>query len=159
MSGGQIFSLIMVVAFIFGAFYLRSYILKRVTGQNWSSRFGNRNIVVLESFAIARDKSFNLIKVKDKIYFVAVTNESATLIDTLDATAFLEAEDDDASEQPGSEKSKINKRMANLMTSDSVYARMTRGLAGFFTKKMGKSDDFAEALKQAEQTKIEEEKE
>jgi flagellar biogenesis protein FliO len=145
MQAGQIFSLIVLVAFIFGLFYLRSYVLKKASGQNWG-RLGTRNIVILERFAIAKDKMFCLAEVGGKVYFVVFTNQSATLIDTIKAAEFYE-----------SAAVPIDKNSADsgffkgnpLTTGDTLYARMTRGLARFIAKKTGREATFEEQLARA----------
>ncbi|MDR3277749.1 MAG: flagellar biosynthetic protein FliO [Oscillospiraceae bacterium] len=47
-----------------------------------------RNIKLRDRFALSKDKSFCLVEVKGKVYFVAVTNQSMTLLDTLEGEAF-----------------------------------------------------------------------
>ena len=154
MPAGQIFSLILVVAFIFGAFYLRAYILKRASGQNWG-RLGTKNIIILERFAIAKDKIFCLTEVAGKVYFVIFTDHNVTLIDSYDAAAFSEAaavsldkNTDDASTKPGT--------LVKIPTGNSFYARMTRSLARFIAAKTGREADFeaqlAAAIKKSEGT-------
>ena len=152
MPAGQIFSLIMVVAFIFGAFYLRAYILKRASGQNWG-RLGTRNIVILERFAIAKDKVFCLAEVAGKVYFVIFTDHNVTLIDSYDAAAFSEAAAvrlDKDSDGAGA----VPVNLVKIPTGNSVYARMTRSLARFIAAKTGREADFeaqlAAAIKKSE---------
>jgi flagellar biogenesis protein FliO len=144
MPAGQMISLIIVVAFIFFAFWLRSFILKRVSGQS-RGRFG-RNVSVLENFAIARDKSFCLIEVAGKVYLVAFTSHTVTLLDTLDAAEFSES-------AAQFQDKNINSRgfsgpmSSKMPTGNSLYARMTRSLARFLAHRMGREDEFEAQFK------------
>ena len=137
MQAGQVVSLIIVVAFIFGAFYVRHYILRKMSGHG-SIRAKNKNIAVLDSFAISRDKSFVLVEVAGKVYVVAMTNQSATLLDTLDSAVLAQAaaESRDASTP--------EKRVAKWPKGNSLYARMTRSLARFIAARMGRTLVFEE---------------
>ena len=154
MPPGQIFSLILVVAFIFGAFYLRAYILKRASGQNWG-RLGTRNIIILERFAIAKDKVFCLAEVAGKVYFVIFTDHNVTLIDSYDAAAFSEAAAVSLNKN-SSETSAQSVSLVKIPTGNSWYARMTRSLARFIAVKTGREADFeaqlAAAIKKSEGT-------
>jgi flagellar biogenesis protein FliO len=144
MPPGSIISLILIVVFIFGLFYLRAYILKKASGQSWG-RLGTKNIVVLERFAIAKDKTFCLTEVGGKVYFVIFTNNTVTLIDSYDAAAFTEAaavQFDKYNSAAGSTPGTILK----IPTGNSPYARATRSLARFIAAKTGRSASFEEQL-------------
>ena len=144
MPPGQIFSLIVVVLFIFGLFYLRAYILKKASGRSWG-RLGTKNIIILEQFAIARDKTFCLVEVAGKVYLVALTNHTATLLDTYDAADIEEA----AAMRLDKNNTETSNRWEGIPTGNSPYARMTRRLARFFAARMGKSDEFKKQLAKA----------
>ena len=75
---------------VFGAYYVTYYVGLKASGRE-RSRQRNRNINMLDRFAISKDKSFCLIEIAGKIYVIGVTNQSMTLIDTLDAVEFAEA--------------------------------------------------------------------
>jgi len=144
MPAGQIFSLILVVAFIFGAFYLRAYILKKASGQSWG-RLGTKNIIILERFAIAKDKIFCLAEVAGKVYFVIFTDHNVTLVDSYDAAAFSEA----AAASLDKDTSSVNSGQINpvkIPAGNSLYARMTRSLARFIAAKTGREADFEAQL-------------
>ena len=153
MPAGQIISLIVIVIFIFGLFYLRAYILKRASGQNWG-RLGTKNIIILERFAIAKDKTFCLTEVGGKVYFVIFTNNTVTLVDSYDAAVFSQVAEN--------QREKYNIQSTNtgtlmkIPTGNSLYARMTRSLARFIAAKTGREDDFeaqlAAAIKDSEKT-------
>ena len=134
MQAGQVVSLVIVVAFIFGAFYLRHYILRRMSGHG-SVGARNKNIAIVDRFAISRDKSFVLVEIAGKVYVVAMTNQSATLLDTLDAAAFSEAA---AASRERNTPAK-NVVIAKGPKGNSLYARMTRSLTRFLAARMGKT--------------------
>ena len=128
----QVVSLILVVVIIFGAFYIRHLILRRVSGHGKTRNiFKNRNIAVIDRFSIAKDKSFCLVEVAGNIYFVAMTNNAITLLDKLDSDAFAKA----------SEETRDTGAM-KIPVGNSLKDRMTRGLAVFIAKRMGRTLEF-----------------
>ena len=132
MPPGQIFSVIVVVVFILGAFYARHIILQKVSGHSSSrGRFKNRNITIIDRFAISKDNSFCLVEVTGKVYFVAMTNQSITLLDTFEAAAFAETDEESR-----------NTTVIKVPADDTLKNRMTRSLAGFMAKRMGKTLKF-----------------
>jgi flagellar biogenesis protein FliO len=122
------FSLAGVVIVIIGAYYATYYIGLKASGKS-RGKFRNKNINVIDRFSISRDKSFCLVEISGKVYVVGITNQSMTLLDTLDAAAFTEAaaERRDTASLPvvqdGSFKGKLTYRMAAFMA-----ARMGRTL-------------------------------
>ena len=84
-------SLIGIVIILIAAYYATYYIGKVASGRT-NSRVGNSNrrINLLERFAISKDKSFCIVEIAGKIYFIGITNQSMTLLDTLDADEFAE---------------------------------------------------------------------
>ena len=142
MPAGTIFSLIMVVVFIFGLFYLRAYILKKASGRNWG-RLGTKNIIIHERFAIDRDKTFCLAEVSGKIYFIVFAGNSVTLLDSYDAAAFSEAaavplDRDTVNSNPGT--------LVKIPVGNSFYARTTRSLARFIAARAGREEEFEKQL-------------
>ena len=135
MQAGQVVSLIIVVAFIFGAFYARHYILRRMSGHG-TVRARNKSIAILDSFAISRDKSFVVLEIAGRVYIVAMTNQSATLLDALDAAAFSKA----AAESR--DRNAQEKKPVKVPAGNSLYARMTRSLARFMAARMGRTLEF-----------------
>jgi len=79
-----------LIAIIFAAYYVTYYIGLKASGQS-KGRLRNKNINVIDRFAVSRDKSFYLVEIAGKVYVVGVTNQTMTLLDTLDAAAFPEA--------------------------------------------------------------------
>jgi flagellar biogenesis protein FliO len=82
------FSIVGIVVIIVGAYYATYYIGKKAQG---TSRGRNRNIALLDRFAISRDKSFCIVQIAGKIYIVGVTNQTMTLLDSMDAEDFSKA--------------------------------------------------------------------
>ena len=89
-------SLVGIVVIIAGAYYTTYYIGLKGSGQSSginraAGRGRVRNIVLLERFAISKDKSFCIVEIAGKIYVIGVTNQAMTVIDTIDALEFAEA--------------------------------------------------------------------
>ena len=84
------FSLVCIVIVIIGAYYATYYIGIKASGQS-RGRFRNKNINIVDRFAISRDKSFYIVEIAQKVYVIGVTNQAMTLFDTIDAAAFNEA--------------------------------------------------------------------
>ena len=82
-----ILALIGVVLIIFAAPYATYYIGNKASGQS-RRRLVGRNIKLLEQFAISKDKSFCIVEIAGKVYIVAVTNQSMTLLDTIEAFSY-----------------------------------------------------------------------
>ncbi|MDR1588971.1 MAG: flagellar biosynthetic protein FliO [Oscillospiraceae bacterium] len=51
-----------------------------------------RDIKILDRFSLSKDKAFYLARVKGKVYFIVVTNQSAALLDTFDGSEFESGE-------------------------------------------------------------------
>jgi len=145
-----ILSIIGIVIIMFACYYVTYYVGMKASGQ---SRTGvrNKNIVMLDRYAIARDKQFCIVSIAGKVYIVGVTNHTMTLLDTLDAESFAEQTDKDVDETPWN------------MTPVGQYGnRLTRRLVAFVAEKTGKTrqnkeknvysakPDFADNLKEAE---------
>ena len=75
------------VVILFGAYYVTYYIGMKASGQTRAG-LRNRNIRLVDRYAISRDKQFCVIEIAGKVYIVGMTNQSMTLLDTLDAAAF-----------------------------------------------------------------------
>ena len=117
-------SLVGIVVVMFGAYYVTYYIGVKSSGM---SRGKNRNINMLDRFAFARDKSFCVVEIAGKVYIVGVTNQSMTLLDTIDAEAFARYADEHSAAgqwQPASGK---------------PLDAMSKGLASFLANMTGKS--------------------
>ena len=96
------FSLAGIVIVIIGAYYLTYYLGAKTSGQS-RVRIRNRNIALLDRFSISKDKSFCLIEIAGKVYIVGVTNQSMTLLDTIDAEEYaLTVEKNNAAARPAS---------------------------------------------------------
>jgi len=140
------------IVILFGAYYVTYFIGMKASGQTRAG-LRNRNINLIDRYAIARDKQFCIIEIAGKVYIVGVTNHTMALLDTLDAAAFAElTEKDDENETPW-----------NLTPVGQYGNKLTRKVVAFIAEKTGKTKqtskvkktgepDFAESLKNAERT-------
>lgn len=83
------------VIVVFGAYYVTYYIGVKASGRS-RTRIRNRNINMLDRFAISKDKSFCAVEIAGKVYIVGITNQSMTLLDTLSSEEYAEAAADNA---------------------------------------------------------------
>ena len=148
-------SFVGIIVVIFGAYYVTKFIGTKASGQSRRrNRSGNRSIIMLERFAISKDKSFCIVEIAGKAYIIGVTSQSMSLLDTLDAEAYAEY-------------------MAESGTKDAWQAvpggafggKLVNDLASFIAKKMGKTHDlpgnegmestgFAASMKTARESSI-----
>ncbi|MDR0490933.1 MAG: flagellar biosynthetic protein FliO [Oscillospiraceae bacterium] len=120
-------SIIGIVVIIVGAYYV-TYFIGVKSSRIGRSRNRNRNIRLLDRFSISKDKSFCIVEIAGKVYVIGVTNQSMTLLDTLDPEALADA----APEQ--------GKTVAWRTASGGGYIdRMTKKLAAFLAQRMGKT--------------------
>jgi len=135
------------IVILFGAYYVTYYVGMKATGQ---TRVGmrNRNINMIDRYAIARDKQFCIIEIADKVYVIGITNHTMTLLDTIDAAVFAElTKNNDDSMTPWG------------MTPVGQYGnKLTRKVVEFIATKTGKMQqyknksgetDFAESMEEA----------
>jgi len=127
------FSLIGVVLVIIACYYVTYYISAKASGQS-RGRLRNKNINIIDRFAITRDKSFCIVEIAGKVYIVGVTNQSMTLLDTLDAAAFTEA----AAERRDTV-------MKQTMSGGRLKDRLTYRLAAFMAARMGRTLDYGDS--------------
>ena len=85
--------IISTIVILFGAYYVTYYVGMKASGQTRAG-LRNRNIKVLDRYAIARDKQFCVIEIAGKVYIIGITNQSMTLLDTLEAAAFAKLTED-----------------------------------------------------------------
>ena len=86
MPGGQVALFVIgTVLIIFAAYYATSYIGK--LGMRMTGKKSGRQIVLRERFALSKDKSFCIVEICGKTYIVGITNQSMTVLDTLDGAA------------------------------------------------------------------------
>jgi len=127
LSPGQVIgTFVGLIAIIVAAYYVTYYIGLKASGQS-RGRLRNKNINIIDRFSISKDKSFCLVEINGKVYVVGITNQSMTLLDTLDAAAFSEA----AAEHN-------DKLLWQAAPGGRFTGPMTRKLAGFMAKKMGR---------------------
>jgi len=138
-----------MVVILFGAYYVTYYVGLKASGQTRSG-MKNRNIALLDRYAVARDKQFCIIKVAGKVYLVGMTNNTMTLLDTIDAATFSELTENNDEPVPWN------------MTPVGQYGnKLTQKVVAFIAEKTGKiqpqteskktSDDFSENLRKAQQ--------
>jgi len=118
-------SLVGIIIVIIAAYYTTWFISVKASGQS-RVKHRNKNINLLDRFAITKDKSFCLVEIAGKVYVIGITNQSMTLIDTLDASEIAETE---------------TERSNTVMwgtAGGSFTGRMTKRLAAFLARKMGR---------------------
>jgi len=123
-----ILSIIGIVVILFGCYYVTYYVGMKASGQTRTG-LKNRNIKMLDRYAISRDKQFCIVEVADKVYVIGLTNHTMTLLDTFDAAAFAElTENDDDESTPWN------------MTPVGQYGnKLTRKLVAYVAEKTGKT--------------------
>jgi len=136
------------IVIVFGAYYLTYFLGRKASGKS-RGRLRNRNINMVDRFAISKDKSFCLVEIAGKVYVVGVTNQSMTLLDTLDAAAFAETapERNDAPAWQMPSGRQFSNRLVNRL-SCFLAEKMskTRGYGGNARTRSG---NFADAMKTA----------
>ena len=132
-----------MVVIIVGAYYVTYYVGVKSSGL---SRGRNRNINVVDRFAISKDKSFCIVEIAGKVYIVGVTNHAMTLFDTLDSEDFAKI-------------STQGEAMTRQGTPGGPLGGIKKGLKSFLTNMAGKppvsytaadGDDRAGETEQAE---------
>ena len=126
-----------LIAIIFAAYYVTYYIGLKASGRS-RGRLRNKNINIVDRFSISKDKSFCLVEIAGKVYVIGITNQTMTLIDTLDAAAFSEA----AAEQH-------DKPLWQAGFNSRITGPMTKKLAAFLAKKSGRPLEEKEDFKRA----------
>jgi len=134
------------IVILFGAYYVTYYVGMKASGQSRSG-MRNRNISLLDRYAISRDKQFCIIEIAGKVYIVGVTNHSMALLDTYDAEEFAQLTEGSEDTTPWN------------MTPVAQYGnKLTRKLVAFVAEKTGKTkqtknpyseSDFAETMEEA----------
>lgn len=114
-----------IIAIIFAAYYVTLYVGKKASGQS-IGKLRNKNINMIDRFALSRDKSFCLVEIGGKVYVVGITNHTMTLLDTLDAAAFTEA-------------AAVQNPQAIYNVGGKYTAGMTKKLADFISQKIAKT--------------------
>ncbi|MCL2151635.1 MAG: flagellar biosynthetic protein FliO [Oscillospiraceae bacterium] len=82
-----------IVLIIVAAYYATWFISVKASGRG-RGKLRNKNINLIDRFAISKDKSFCIVEIAGKVYVVGVTNQSMTLIDTLNALEFAENQEE-----------------------------------------------------------------
>ena len=143
------------IVILFGAYYVTYYIGMKASGQTRAG-LRNRNIHLLDRYAISRDKSFCIIEIAGKVYIVGVTNNAMTLLDTLDAAAFAKLTEDDRDPVPwnmtpvGQYGNKLTKKLVAFIASRSGKAQPTTGIRSGSTGVKSGESDFSVNMQEAE---------
>jgi len=137
-AGQVIVFFIGMILIIAAAYYVTYYIGAKATGHS-KGRLKNRNINIIDRFAVSRDKSFYLVEIAGKVYVIGATNQTMTLIDTLDAAAFSEAAAERDNGASGWQTSGWQGTYGGKYTGP-----MVKKLAAFMAKKMGRPLDVGE---------------
>jgi len=127
-----VLSLVGIVIIIIAAYYATWLIGVKASGQS-RGKLSNKNINLLDRFAISKDKSFCLVEIAGKVYVIGITNQTMTLLDTLDAAAFAETKAEHR-----------NMTAWDMVPGGRLTSRMTKKLAAFLAHKMGRQLDISE---------------
>ena len=138
----QVFIFIIgTIIVLFGAYYVTYYVGMKASGQTRAG-LRNRNIKMLDRYAIARDKQFCIVEVAGKIYFIGISNHTMTLLDTFDADVFAELTENDEEPVPWN------------MTPVGQYGnKLTQKLVAFVAEKTGKTGQKAKKPEESETEK------
>ena len=118
-------SLAGIVIIIIAAYYATWFISVKASGQS-HGKLRNKNINLLDRFAISKDKSFCLVEIAGKVYVIGITNQTMTLLDTLDASELAETE------------TERRAPVAWNIPGGGFTNRMTKRIAAFLAQKMGR---------------------
>ena len=118
-------SIVGIIIIIIAAYYATWFVSAKASGQS-RGKFRNKNINLLDRFAISKDKSFCLVEIAGKVYVIGITNQSMTLIDSLDAAEFAETE------------TERRDTVAWNMPGSGFMNRTVKRLAEFIAHKMGR---------------------
>ena len=128
-------SIIGIILVIVAAYYVTYFIGVKSSGVGRRGRNRNRNIRMLDRFSISKDKSFCIVEIAGKVYVVGVTNQSMSLLDTLDAEAFAQTE----AKKTGAAAWQGRSAAWQTATGGTYIERLTRKLALFIAKRIGKN--------------------
>ena len=143
------------IVILFGAYYVTYYVGMKASGQTRAG-LRNRNISLLDRYAISRDKSFCIIEIAGKVYIVGVTNNAMTLLDSFDAAAFAKLTEDSHEPVPwnmtpvGQYGNKLTKKLVAFVASKTGKAPPTTGVRSETTGVRSGESDFSVSMKEAE---------
>jgi len=145
-----VFSLAGIVVIIVACYYTTYYIGKKASGQSHFRTSGkSMSINLRERFAISKDKSFCVVEMAGKIYFIGVTNQSMVLLDTLDPEKLA-----------GCAAGRDEMPAWGMVPDGLPGGKLVNRLASFMAQRMGKargmgadggkgSGEFAESMRSA----------
>jgi flagellar biogenesis protein FliO len=126
---------------VIGCAYYATWFLASKSGKMKSGR----SIKLRDRFSVSKDKSFCLIEVKDKVYLVAMTNQTVTLLDTLDIEAF-ETQTETPSARQGGFEARYEPRGFMQKTLMGIFSALKSGVGTRQTKSGEKDADPAKDL-------------
>ena len=130
-------SFIGIIVVLIAAYYATYYIGQKASGKSRGGGKGKsrgRHIKLVERFAVSKDKSFCIVEIAGKVYIIGMSNQSMTLLDTLEASElakFAEESGDPAA---------LGKSPGGLYSG-----RYVGKLAAFIAQKTGKDKGAAES--------------
>lgn len=148
-TGRLILSIIGIIVVLILAYYVTYFIGTRASGQKMGT-MRNRNISLLDRFAISRTASFCVVEIAEKVYIIGVTGNSMTLLDTIEASVYAQSIKETQTMAP----------MPWANTPVGKYGnKLTKSLIAFIASKSGTlntdegspSAGFADNLKQAQE--------
>ena len=134
--GQVIVSLIGIIAIIVAAYYVTYFIGAKSQKMYRNRGIGRgkgkgRSIIILERFSVSKDKSFCIVEIAGKVYIVGITNQSMTVLDTLEAEVYEEllADSDDNSNVQGTQASNLSGIQGAIVSFLSKKIAKKRGEA------------------------------
>ncbi len=74
------------------AVFAAAYFVSKYVGKHYKPNYGlSKNITVIDSTVIGKDRSLLLVKVGEKAFFIGSTSNEFTLLSELDAEQFVSA--------------------------------------------------------------------
>ncbi len=79
----------MVAVVLYGCFILSKYVAKKM-----NNSVSGKNIKIIERVALGQDKGLTLCKICNKVYLIAVSNQSISILAELNPEDFVEKEEE-----------------------------------------------------------------
>ena len=150
-----ILSLGTIVVILIACYYTTYYISVKASGQS-RGRFKTRNINLLDRYSVSRDKSFCIVEIAGKVYILGVTNQTMTLIDTLDAAAFKEAAAD-PHERGSMRASPVGMKSSKFVNRLAAFIASRTGRPPPSGASTGNGSSFADSMDAAREKRDDEE--
>jgi len=156
MEPGQVIvSLIGIVAIIIAAYYVTYYLgVKSQKMYQTRNKGRGRNIVLRERFAISKDKSFCIVEIAGKVYVLGITNQSMTVLDTIEAAEYEKAAEGGGAVMAGTQfmgANGLTGAVASFMSKKIAKKRGFDDIANDTVNRSGSGDtDFRDSMANAE---------